>query len=51
MDTTGIFKNSFTVSEGLRMFLDDKEYSQMFLKNNYKLKVKMDAQQFDELIL
>ena len=27
------------------MFFDGKEYSQMFLKNGCKLKMKMDAQQ------
>ena len=51
MDETEIFKNLFTVIKGLYMFFDGKEYSQMFLKNNYKLTIKMDAQQFDELIV
>ena len=51
VDETGIFKNLFTVIKGLYMFFDGKEYSQIFLKNNYKLKIKMDAQQFDELIV
>ena len=51
VDKTGMFKNSFAVAEGLYMFFDGKEYTQMFLKNGYKLKMKMDAQQFDESIV
>ena len=51
MDETEIFKNLFTVVKSLYMFFNGKEYSQIFLKNNYKLKIKMDAQQFDELIV
>jgi len=51
VDKAGIFKNSFAVTEGLYMFFDGKEYTQMFLKNGYDLRMKMDAKQFDESIV
>ena len=33
------------------MFFDGTEYTQLFLKNGYDLKMKMDAKQFDESIV
>jgi thiol-disulfide isomerase/thioredoxin len=33
------------------MFFDGKEYTQMFLKNGFDLKMNVDAQQFDESIV
>jgi thiol-disulfide isomerase/thioredoxin len=47
----GVFKDSFVVEEGLYMLSDGKEYTKLFLKNGYNLKLKMDAQQFDESIV
>ena len=47
----GIFKDSFAVEEGMYMLSDGKEYTKLFLKNGYNLKLKMDAQQFDESIV
>lgn len=47
----GIFKDSFAVEEGIYMLFDGKEYTQMYLKNSYDLKLKMDAKNFDESIV
>lgn len=47
----GIFKDSFGVEEGFYMLFDGKEYTQLFLKNGYDLKLKMDAKKFDESIV
>lgn len=44
----GIFKDSFSVDEGIYMLYDGKEYAKIFVKNGYDLKLKMDAKQFDE---
>ena len=47
----GVFKDSFGVEEGFYMLYDGKEYTQLFLKNGYDLKLKMDAKKFDESIV
>ncbi|WP_413999900.1 TlpA family protein disulfide reductase [Flavobacterium sp. W1B] len=47
----GVFKDSFAIEEGFYMLFDGKEYTQLFLKNGYDLKLKMDAQKFDESIV
>ncbi|TDE06141.1 TlpA family protein disulfide reductase [Flavobacterium hiemivividum] len=47
----GVFKDSFGVEEGFYMLFDGKEYTQLFLKNGYDLKLKMDAKKFDESIV
>jgi thiol-disulfide isomerase/thioredoxin len=47
----GVFKDAFTIEEGVYMLFDGKEYTQLFLKNGYNLKLKMDAQKFDESIV
>jgi thiol-disulfide isomerase/thioredoxin len=47
----GIFKDSFAIEEGIYMLFDGKEYTQMYLKNSYNLKLKMDAKNFDESIV
>lgn len=47
----GIFKDTLNVTEGLYMLFDGVEYSSLFLKNGYDLKLKMDAKQFDESIV
>lgn len=46
----GLFKASFPVKEGMYLLFDGVEYTQLFLKNGYDLKLKMDAKQFDESI-
>lgn len=51
VDKNGLFKDSFSVEEGFYMLFDGKEYTQMFLKNGYDLKMNMDAQKFDESIV
>jgi thiol-disulfide isomerase/thioredoxin len=51
VDKAGLFKDSFVVEEGMYMLYDGKEYTQMFLKNGYNLKLKLDAKQFDESIV
>jgi thiol-disulfide isomerase/thioredoxin len=47
----GVFKDTLNVAEGMYMMFDGKEYTQLFLKNGYDLKLKMDAQKFDESIV
>lgn len=45
-----IFKAAFEAKEGLYQLFDGVEYTEMFLKAGYNLKLKMDAKQFDESI-
>ena len=47
----GLFKDSFAVEEGMYMLFDGVEYTKLFLKNGYNLKLKMDAKNFDESIV
>ncbi len=47
----GVFEDSFEVVDGNYMMFDGVEYAQLFLKNGYDLKLKMDAAQFDESIV
>ena len=51
VDKKGIFKGSAPVEKGFYMLYDGKEYTQLYLKNNFNLKLKMDAKQFDESIV
>ena len=51
VDKDGVFKDSFAIEEGFYMLFDGKEYTQLFLKNGYDLKLKMDAKKFDESIV
>lgn len=46
----GHFSTSFDVKEGMYQLYDGAEYSELFLKNGYDLKMKMDAKEFDESI-
>ena len=46
----GLFIDSFSVSDDFYILFDGVEYAQLFLKNGYDLKLKMDAKQFDESI-
>ncbi|HNP33839.1 MAG TPA: TlpA disulfide reductase family protein [Flavobacterium sp.] len=50
VDDKGIFKASFDAKEGLYQMFDGVEYTDLFLKPGYDLKLKMDAQKFDESI-
>ena len=48
----GLFKDAFEIEkEDFYMFFDGTEYTQLFLKNGYDLKLKMDAKKFDESIV
>lgn len=47
----GVFKDTLRVAEGFYLLFDGKEYTQMYLKNGYNLKLKMDANNFDESIV
>ena len=47
----GVFEGSFEVVEGNYTMYDGVEYAQLFLKNGYDLKVKLDAKQFDETLV
>ncbi len=51
VNKNGVFKDTLKVTEGLYLMFDGKEFTQMFLKNGYNLKLKMDAQKFDESIV
>lgn len=51
VDKKGLFKGSAAVEKGFYMLYDGKEYTQLYLKNNFNLKLKMDAKQFDESIV
>jgi len=51
VDSKGIFKATFPIKEGMYIMFDGVEYAQLFLKNGYDLKLKMDAAQFDESIV
>lgn len=46
----GIFSDSFSVAENFYLMYDGVEYAQLFLKNGFDLKLKMDAKTFDESI-
>ena len=49
-DKDGHFKDSFEVKEGMYQLFDGVEYAELFLKNGFDLKMKMDAKAFDETI-
>jgi thiol-disulfide isomerase/thioredoxin len=46
----GIFADSIEINDGSYLLFDGVEYAQLYLKNGYDLKLKMDAKQFDESI-
>lgn len=50
VDEKGLFSGSFSVSDNFYLLFDGVEYAQLFLKNGYELKLKMDAKNFDESI-
>lgn len=49
-DEKGNFKDDLSVQDGMYMMFDGKEYAQIFLKNGYDLKVKFDAEKFDQTL-
>lgn len=51
VNKNGIFEASFEVKEGLYLFDDTHEFTILFLKNGFDLKMKMDASNFDESIV
>lgn len=51
VDKNGVFKDTLRVTDGIYYMLDGKAYAQMFLKNGYNLKIKLDAQKFKESIV
>ena len=50
IDKDNLFKATFEVKEGLYLMFDGVEYTELFLKAGYNLKLKMDAKQFDQSI-
>ncbi|WP_298391689.1 TlpA disulfide reductase family protein [Flavobacterium sp.] len=46
----GHFSASFDIKEGMYQLYDGAEYSELFLKNGYDLKMKLDAKNFDNSI-
>lgn len=47
----GVFKDTLKVKEGLYEFHVGEEYTDLYLKNGFDLKLKMDVNQFDESIV
>ena len=47
----GHFSASFDIKEGMYQLFDGAEYTELFLKPGYDLKLKMDAKNFDESIV
>lgn len=47
----GVFKDTINIKDGLYIMFDGVEYTSLYLKNGYDLKLKMDAQKFDESIV
>jgi thiol-disulfide isomerase/thioredoxin len=51
VNKNGVFKDTLNVAEGPYLFFDGVEYTSLYLKNGYDLKLKMDAKKFDESIV
>ena len=47
----GIFEASFEVADGDYLMFDGVEYAQLYFKDGYDLKLKMDAKEFDKSIV
>lgn len=47
----GIFKDTLNVKEGVYILFDGTDYTQMYLKNGYDLKVKLDAKNFHQTLV
>ncbi len=50
IDKNNLFKANFDAKEGLYQLFDGVEYTDLFLKAGYDLKLKMDAKKFDASI-
>jgi thiol-disulfide isomerase/thioredoxin len=50
IDKSNLFKATFEINEGMYTMFDGVEYTDMFLKNGYDLKLSMDAKDFDASI-
>lgn len=51
LNKEGIFKDTLKVKEGMFRMNDGVESTELFLKNGYDLKLKMNAKEFDESIV
>ena len=51
INSKGIFKDTLKVVDGSYYMNDGKESTELYLKNDYNLKMKMDAKEFDESIV
>ena len=51
INSKGIFKDTLKVVDGSYFIYDGQESSELYLKNGYNLKMKMDAKEFDESIV
>jgi thiol-disulfide isomerase/thioredoxin len=51
LNDKGIFKDTLVVDGGRSRLYDGVESTELFLKNGYDLKLKMDAKKFDESIV
>ncbi|TDP03963.1 TlpA family protein disulfide reductase [Flavobacterium sp. 245] len=51
VNSKGIFKDTLVVAGGRSRLSDGLESTELFLKNGYDIKLKMDAKQFDESIV
>lgn len=51
VNSKGIFNDTLNVKDGSYYMNDGKESSELYLKNGYNLKMKMDAKEFDESIV
>ena len=47
----GVFEATLDVADGDYIMFDGVEYAQLYLKDGYDLKLKMDAKEFDESIV
>ncbi len=51
INSKGIFKDTLKVVDGSYFIYDGQESSELYLKNGYNLKMKMNAKEFDESIV
>lgn len=51
INSAGVFEASFEAADGFYMMFDGVEYAQLYLKDGFDLKLKMDAKLFDESIV
>lgn len=51
VNKNGLFKDTMNVATGRYVFSDGNEFTIVYLKNGFDLKMKMDAKKFDESIV